>query len=66
MQHQRQGAKGALLDEYERAFSDLKSTIAVISTQELTAIVDPDTSDPDCHSARRYAQDLHGQRRIFI
>jgi len=50
MQLQRHGAKGALLDEYERAFSDLKSTIAVISTQELTAIVDPDTSDPDCHS----------------
>lgn len=50
MQQQRQGAKGALLDEYQRAFSDLKSTIAVISAQELTTIADPATSDPDCHS----------------
>ncbi len=43
-------AKAALLDEYKRAIADLKSTIAGISEAELTAIADPDTSDPDCHS----------------
>lgn len=44
------GAKGALLDEYERALTDLKRTISGIEDVELATIVDPHTSDPDCHS----------------
>ncbi len=46
------GAIGALLDEYERAIIDLKETIQVISTDELTRIADPNTTDPDCHSVQ--------------
>ena len=44
------GAKGALLDEYERALSDLKRVIADIPPQELVVIADSETDDPDCHS----------------
>lgn len=44
------GAKGALLDEYERALADLKRVIADIQPQELVAIADSETDDPDCHS----------------
>lgn len=50
MENQRQGAKGALLDEYERALTDLKRTISSIKDAELTVIVDANTSDPDCRS----------------
>ncbi len=41
---------GALLDEYERACDDLKRTIADISIEEFTAIIDKETEDPDCVS----------------
>ena len=44
------GAKGALLDEYERALADLKRVIADIQPQELVAIADAATDDSDCHS----------------
>ncbi len=37
----RQGAVGALLDEYERAISDLKRVIEEIDESALTIIVDP-------------------------
>ena len=44
------GAAGALLDEYERALEDLKATIADITDEELTAVVDAGAEDPDCVS----------------
>lgn len=44
------GAKGALLDEYERALYDLKMVVTDVSSQELVAIVDAKTEDPDCKS----------------
>jgi uncharacterized damage-inducible protein DinB len=44
------GAIGALLDEYERAVKELKSTISKLSTSELIEIVDFKTKDGDCKS----------------
>ncbi len=44
------GAKGALLDEYERALNDLKRVISSIQPQELQKIADAETTDPDCQS----------------
>lgn len=44
------GAIGALLDEYEKAIVELKNTIGHITTEELTAIADTKTKDPDCRS----------------
>ena len=46
----RQGATGALLDEYERAIMDLQSVIDDITGKELTTIVDSRTADPNCIS----------------
>jgi hypothetical protein len=50
MKYRNNGAKGALLDEYERAFNDLKRVIADITPHELAFIADPQTKDPDCYS----------------
>ncbi len=46
----RQGAIGALLDEYERAVSDLKKVIERIPDHALTIITDPQTTDENCKS----------------
>ena len=46
----RKGAVGALLDEYERAITDLQQTISDISTKELIAIADHETTDSNCES----------------
>ena len=35
-----EGAKGALLDEYERAVNDLKRVISTIQPEELIWVVD--------------------------
>ena len=48
----RQGAIGALLDEYERAIADLLHTITDISAEELVRIVDDKTTDPRCKSVQ--------------
>lgn len=48
----RQGAVGALLDEYERALVDLQLAIADISDDELIAIADNKTSDTSCKSVQ--------------
>ena len=45
-----EGAKGALLDEYERAVNDLKRVISTIQPEELIWVVDVTTEDPDCKS----------------
>lgn len=44
------GAIGALLDEYEKAIIELQELIANISKDDLIAIVDPNSDDPDCRS----------------
>ena len=44
------GAIGALLDEYERALLELEKVINDISNDDLIAIVDKETEDPDCRS----------------
>jgi uncharacterized damage-inducible protein DinB len=43
-------AIGALLDEYERAIDDIKFVIADVSDEDLTTIVDAQTTDEDCRS----------------
>jgi hypothetical protein len=48
----RQGAVGALLDEYERAIVDLQQTIGDISNNELIVNVDNTTTDPRCKSVQ--------------
>ena len=48
----RQGAIGALLDEYERAISDLKIVITPIPDHALTIILDPLTTDENCRSVQ--------------
>lgn len=48
----RTGAIGALLNEYERAISDLKAVMLTIPDQALTTIVDPDTKDENCISVQ--------------
>lgn len=49
-QYRNNGAKGALLDEYERAIKDLKKVLKTVSESELVHIVDKDTPDEDCRS----------------
>jgi uncharacterized damage-inducible protein DinB len=46
----RKGAIGALLDEYERAASELKHVVEQIPEADFTRIVDPQTSDENCRS----------------
>lgn len=48
----RQGAKGALLDEYERAIAELQTVIADISDEDLVTIVDNETADENCRSVQ--------------
>jgi len=44
------GAVGALLDEYEKAITELKKVINGISNNDLVEIVDSKTEDEDCKS----------------
>ena len=44
------GAIGALLDEYERAISELKMAISELNPYELEVVVDDTTDDVDCKS----------------
>ncbi len=44
------GAKGALLDEYEKAILELQNLILPITKEELTAITDKETEDSACKS----------------
>jgi uncharacterized damage-inducible protein DinB len=48
----RQGAIGAILDEYERALHELKSVLSSVSEEDYVRILDPDTKDPDCRSVQ--------------
>lgn len=46
----RTGAIGALMDEYERAASDLKVLIDNLPQDKFVKIFDPNTMDEDCRS----------------
>lgn len=46
----RKGGIGALMDEYERAATELKSIVENIGEEDYTRIADADTKDADCHS----------------
>lgn len=48
----RQGAIGALLDEYEKAISALQEVISTIPDHALTIITDPQTADENCRSVQ--------------
>ena len=48
----RQGATGALLDEYEKAVNELLLCIAGIPDAALVVVVDPVTQNPDCRSVQ--------------
>ena len=48
----REGAIGALLDEYEKAIRELQQTIADLTAEELTTIVDAKTHDSRCRSVQ--------------
>ena len=49
-EYRNNGAIGAILDEYEKALSELKETIHGLSEAELTQIRNTATEDPDCVS----------------
>jgi len=46
----RQGATGALLDEYERAIFELQQVLHDISDEELIKVADGNTTDNNCKS----------------
>ncbi len=46
----REGAIGALLDEYERALAEFNKLIETIPDPALTIILDPKTADANCRS----------------
>lgn len=48
----RSGALGALMDEYERAASELGSMVERISEDDFVRIVDAKTMDDDCRSVQ--------------
>lgn len=50
MKEYREGASGALLDEYQRAIADLQQTISDVTDKELVRIADETTSGPMCKS----------------
>lgn len=48
----RTGAIGALLDEYEKALTELVSVLSNMSNTQFCEIADTKTSDPDCKSVQ--------------
>lgn len=52
----RQGAIGALLDEYERALDEYMVLVAGVSEPLFVKIIDPDTDDEDCRSIQTITQ----------
>lgn len=49
-QYRNNGATGALLDEYEKVLNELVGVIDELTNEELVAISDNNTEDPDCKS----------------
>ena len=60
------GAKGALLDEYEKALEELLTVIAPISNQDLIKIVDHKTTDPDCKSIQTILNHVIGSGYTYV
>jgi uncharacterized damage-inducible protein DinB len=48
----RQGALGAMMDEYERAAAELRGLVEQIPDDEFVRIVDPQTSNENCRSVQ--------------
>src|SRR5687768_3489020 len=48
----REGAVGALLDEYERAVWELRRLLERMAEEDLVRVVDPGTADEDCRSVQ--------------
>lgn len=48
----RKGGIGAVMDEYERAASELKNLVQKISESDYIKIVDTETQDDDCRSVQ--------------
>ena len=48
----REGAVGALMDEYERAVWELRRLVGRMNEEDLERVVDPETRDDDCRSAQ--------------
>jgi uncharacterized damage-inducible protein DinB len=48
----RKGPIGALMDEYERAASELRRLVEQIPEEEVVRVVDPETGDDDCRSVQ--------------
>ncbi|WP_184541912.1 DinB family protein [Mucilaginibacter sp. FT3.2] len=48
----RQGAVGAMLDEYEKAITELKTVIELIPDDAITMITDAQTADENCRSVQ--------------
>ncbi len=48
----RSGGVGAMMDEYERAASDLTLIVGVLSDGDFERIRDPHTTDPHCRSVQ--------------
>ncbi len=44
------GTKGALLDEYEKAIVELQKVIENVTSDELVAVVDHETTNQNCKS----------------
>ncbi len=60
----RPGAAGALLDEYEKALTELLYVISDISNDELATIADKQTSDPNCKSVQAILS--HVVRSMYV
>ena len=56
----RKGAIGALMDEYERASSDLKLLLRTISEDGFIKILDAQTKDEDCRSVQTIMKHVIG------
>ena len=48
----REGAVGALLDEYERAARELGRLVGPLAEEDVVRVVDPTTGDEDCRSVQ--------------
>lgn len=56
----RSGAIGALMDEYERAASELARLVVRIPDEDFTRLADPQTLDEDCRSVQTIVSHVVG------
>ncbi len=73
----REGAIGALLDEYQRAISDIIQLVKTMSDKELVTVINPAIKDKNCisvqtilshvvHSGYGYATSIHNLKGPVI